>query len=76
MKQLGALLGLVFLVSQVVGCDSGVPAGAPNEMPQSAQTDQFKSLMQKAGPKMQMKGKGQMKKAAVAPPAESTKSEP
>jgi hypothetical protein len=76
MKRLGALLGSVFFVSLVVGCDSGIPAGAPAEMPKGAQTNEFRELMEKAGPKMQMKRKGQMKKTGGAPAAESTKSDP
>jgi hypothetical protein len=76
MKRIGNIVGLVFMGSLVAGCGGGIPAGAPAEMPTSSANDQFKNMMKTAGPKMQMKGKGQMKKTGGAPTAESTKSTP
>jgi hypothetical protein len=71
MKRIGSMFGLVFIGSLSVGCDSGIPAGAPAEMPKSAQTQEFKDMMKTAGEKMQRKGKGVTKKSTPAPDAES-----
>jgi hypothetical protein len=71
MKRFGSMLGLVFMGSLLVGCDSGIPAGAPAEIPKTSQTQEFKDLMKTAGEKMQRKGKGAMQKSAPAPAAES-----
>jgi len=57
MKRIGTMLGLVCMGSLFAGCDSGIPAGAPAEMPTSSANEQFKNMMKTAGPNMQRKGK-------------------
>jgi hypothetical protein len=58
MKRFGVLLTSVYLVSGIVGCGGGgVQEGSPPGPVKSAQTAEFKDMMEKAGKKMMMKGR-------------------
>jgi len=82
MKRFGVLLAWVFVGLMVAGCDSGgIPEGSPTEPTgASSQTDNFKKMMEKAGPKM-TKGQGPKKPApkkqmTTDAPAEAEKKAP
>jgi hypothetical protein len=58
MKRLRFVVASGLLVSLIAGCGGGgIEVGAPSGEVKSVQTDEFKAAMEKAGNKMQMKGR-------------------
>jgi hypothetical protein len=69
MKRRQGLFGLALAASCLIGCEGGIQEGGPAEIPKSSRTNEFMEAMKTAGPKMQSKGKGAMKKVGAAPAA-------
>jgi hypothetical protein len=53
MNRFGRIVGGVLLASLIVGCESGIPEGAPKEGQTDPQPPEFKEFMKKTAGKMQ-----------------------
>ena len=68
MKQLRSVVASGLLVSLIAGCSGGgIEVGSPSGTTKTAQTDEFKAAMEKAGSKMQ-KGMQKGARKGARPP--------